>query len=124
MTGTQKTLWIGRGLSLLAMVPFFPSVMMKFTMNPQVIEGMGRYGFQQSSIMTLAILELLSMILYLVPKTSVLGAILVTGYLGGAICTHFRMGENVVMQVAIGIVVWAALYLQDTRLRQLLPLRS
>jgi hypothetical protein len=56
--------------------------------------------------------------------TSILGAILFTGYIGGAICSHLRLGENVFMHVVLGILIWLGLYLRDSRLRDLLPLRK
>ena len=123
MTQTKNMTWAGRIISALVVVPFLPSAVMKVTMNPQVISGMEHFGFPQSSIMTLAVLEILSVLLYAIPRTAILGAILVTGYLGGAICTHFRMGENVLLQVSIGVLAWVGLYLRDARVRALLPLR-
>ena len=61
--------------------------------------------------------------IYLIPTTSILGAILVTGYVGGTIVTHLRVGEPVYVQIALGILVWLGLYLREARLRELLPLR-
>jgi hypothetical protein len=72
----------------------------------------------------LGILELTCTVLYLIPQTAVLGAILLTGYLGGAIATHVRLGEGIIMHVVIGIVFWLGIYLRDSRLRALIPLRS
>jgi hypothetical protein len=65
---------------------------------------------------------LLSVVCYLIPRTAVLGAVLLTGYLGGAIATHARLGEPFVAPIILGVVVWAGLWLRDPRLRALLPL--
>lgn len=75
-------------------------------------------------VIPIAIIEAASVVLYLIPRFSVLGAILLTGYLGGAMATHLRLGEPVVMHVILGILTWGGLYLRDARLRELIPLRK
>jgi hypothetical protein len=72
----------------------------------------------------IAIVELVCVLLYAIPRTSVLGAILLTGYLGGAISTHVRAGEPFILPLAVGVIIWLGLFLRDARLRDLLPLRS
>jgi len=69
----------------------------------------------------LGIVELLSTILYLIPRTSILGAILLTGYMGGAIATHVRVGDAFIAQTAVGIFLWGGLFLRYPALRQMLP---
>lgn len=118
-----KTEWAGRALSALSILPFIPSTLMKLTQNPQAVEGMARYGFPDGALLKLGVVELLCILLYVIPRTATLGAILLTGYLGGAICTHFRASESVIMPIALGVFVWGGLYLRDPRFRQLLPLR-
>ena len=86
-------------------------------------ESLTHLGLQASLIGPLAALELTCLALYLVPQTSVLGAVLLTGYLGGAILAHLRVGDPFVIQALLGVLVWAGLYLRDTRVRALLPLR-
>jgi hypothetical protein len=120
----DKLTWIGRGLTVLIAVPFIMSALMKFRAPPEVVQGMATMGLPESLLLTLAVLEAISILVFLIPVTSVLGAILLTGYLGGAICTHLRVGDNVYAQVLFGIVVWAALYLREPRLRQLIPLKK
>ena len=71
----------------------------------------------------LGILEVACTVIYLIPRTAVLGAILLTGYLGGATATHVRIGEPWFMPVLLGVVVWLGIYLRDPRLRALIPLR-
>ena len=89
-----------------------------------MLEGWNHFGWPAESLLTIGVLELASVLLYMIPKTSVLGAILLTGYLGGAIATHLRMSEPVPQQVVFGVLIWGALYLRDERLRKLLPFRG
>ena len=86
-----------------------------------------RLGFSENVIAPLGIVLITCTILYLIPVTSVLGAILLTGYLGGAVATHVRVGEEVFpifFAGAFGVLLWFGLFLQDARLRVLIPLRS
>lgn len=91
-----------------------------------VVEGTLKVGYPESAIVPLGIVLTVCTLLYLFPRTAVLGAILLTGYLGGAVATHVRMGEGafpVLFPVAFGVLVWLGLYLREPRLRALLPLR-
>jgi hypothetical protein len=74
--------------------------------------------------LALGIVELTATLLYSIPRTSVLGAILLTGYLGGAIATHVRIEEPIYAQAGIGVLVWLGLFLRDARIRELIPLRK
>ena len=118
-----KVVWIGRLISGLVALPFAMSAAMKFTTPPEVLEGMAHLGLPASLIWPLGILELLCVAVYLIPGTSILGALLFTGYVGGAILTHLRIGEPVFLQIALGVLIWLGLYLREPRLRELLPLR-
>jgi len=118
-----KAVWIGRALSFLASGVFLFSAFMKVQGGPQLDKGMSEMGLPASMVMPLAVLETACVVLYLIPMTSVLGAILLAGYLGGAICTHWRVGDMFVIQAGLGIVVWLGLWLREPRLRSLLPLR-
>jgi hypothetical protein len=93
----------------------------KFSGAPQVAQGFEHLGWAPSIAIPLGIVELLATLLYLFPRTAVLGAILVTGYLGGAIAAHVRLGEPFFVQLLLGIVAWGGLYLRDLRIRALLP---
>jgi hypothetical protein len=84
---------------------------------------MNHLGLPASLIVPLGVIELSCIIIYLIPMTAVLGAILFTGYLGGAILTHLRIGEPVYMQIGLGVLIWLGLWLRDPRLRALLPIR-
>jgi hypothetical protein len=84
---------------------------------------MAHLGLSESLLVPLAILELSCALIFLIPATSVLGAILLTGYIGGAICTHWRVGDPFFIQIALAIFVWLGLYLREDRLKALIPLR-
>jgi len=86
-------------------------------------DGMTKYGYPASSAIPILIVEVVCAILYAIPRTAVLGAVLLTGYLGGAVATHVHAGEAWVFPVIFGVLVWLGLYLRDRRVRDLLPLR-
>lgn len=119
----MKLVWAGRVISIVTTLLFVWSAIMKLAPNPQALQGMNHLGLPESLMRPLGVLELLCVVLYLVPATSILGAVLFTGYLGGAILTHLRVGEAVFFQVILGGLLWLGLYLQESRLRELLPLK-
>ena len=123
---SPKMLWTGRILSALPVLVLLFSAVMKLMKPAPVIQEFGRLGYQETVILGLGILELACTVIYLIPRTAVLGAILLTGYLGGATATHLRIGDPLVnyMTVVFGILLWGGLYLRDERLRALLPFRS
>ena len=116
--------WTGRGISILVSLVFMMSSLMKFRGGAEVTQGMAHLGLPESLVVPLAILEMSCVVLYLVPATSVLGAILLTGYIGGAICAHVRVGDPFFLQIAIGVLIWLGLYLREERLKPLIPLRA
>jgi uncharacterized membrane protein YphA (DoxX/SURF4 family) len=120
---SKKVLWTGYVLSALPVLLLLFSGSMKFVKSPQLTEGFTHLGWPGEYALGLGVLELTCTILYAIPRTSVLGAILLTGYLGGAIATHVRIGEPVFMHIILGVLVWGGLYLRDPRLRVLMPLR-
>jgi hypothetical protein len=119
---SKKATWIGRILSILVSLVFFFSAAFKFIDGPQVKEGFAHLGLPERIMLTLGILELTCVVIYLIPPTAVLGAILLTGYLGGAILTHWRVGEPVYTQIILGILIWLALFLREDRLKTLIPI--
>ena len=125
MAISKANLWIGRILGgLIALFLLFDGAM-KLVKPAFVVEGTLKYGYSESTLIPLGIVLVISTILYLVPSTSVLGAILLTGYLGGAVATHVRAGEGpfpIFFPVVFGALLWLALYLRDLRLRALVPL--
>lgn len=121
---SKKIDWAGRIISAAVVLPFLMSAAMKIMKGPEVIEGMAHVGISESLLMTIAALELLCVVLYSIPATAILGAILFAGYMGGTIITHLRIGEAVHLQVLFGVLIWFGLYLRDPRLRELIPLRK
>ena len=119
-----RVVWVGRVISVLASLVFLMSASMKLKGGPELTEGMAHLGLPDSMVLPLAILEISCVVIYLVPPTSVLGAILLAGYVGGAICTHWRVGDPFFVQIALGAFVWLGLYLREDRLRALIPLRT
>jgi len=125
-----RALWAGRVLSGLAIAFFAMDGAMKLANLPIVAETSAQLGWpaDAGTIRLLAALLLGSTLLYAIPRTAVLGAILLTGYLGGAVATHVRVGSplfsHVLFGVYLGFFVWGGLWLREPRLRALIPLRG
>ncbi len=124
MAKVEKKVWVGRVLSLLAALPFLMSAAMKFKGGPEMDQGWAHFSWPPAMLIPVACLELGSVILYLIPQVCILGGIVLTGYLGGAIATHLRLQEPVYVHVLIGLFIWGGLYLREPRLKQLIPLRQ
>jgi hypothetical protein len=124
ITENRKMVLAGRILSGLVVLPFIPSGLFKFMGSPDVIKGFADLGLPLSMRLPLGILETLCVVIYCIPRTATFGAILMTGYIGGAMLTHLRVGQAVWMHIVLGIVVWLGLWLRDARLREILPLRK
>lgn len=120
---SKKILWTGRVMSALPVLALLLSGCMKFSTSPQMTEGFTHLGWPMTLAVMLGIVELGCTVIYLVPRTAILGAILLTGYLGGAIATCVRIGDSWYLQFALGVLLWGGLYLRDPRLRALIPLR-
>ena len=115
----------GRIVSALPVLGLLMSASMKLTHAPQLVtQFVGTLGYPETAMTPIGVVELLSALLYAVPQTSVLGALLLTGYLGGAVATHVRVGEGFGPPIFLGILVWLGLFLRDERIRALLPLRK
>lgn len=96
----------------------------KLNMSADTSRGFAHLGIPESIAFPLGITEALITILYLIPRTAIIGAILLTGYMGGAILTHLRIGEPIIVQALLAILLWFALYLRDAHLRLILSVRS
>jgi len=124
MARSGKVVWVGRVISGLASLTFLFSAFLKVKDGPEVLQGFAHLGLPESMIVPLAILELSCVAIYLIPATSVLGAVLLAGYVGGAICTSWRVGDPFFVQIVLGLLVWLGIYLREPRLKDLIPLRS
>ena len=123
----KKELWVGRIMSALPALFLLVDGGMKLIKPKFVVEATVRLGYPESVIVGLGIVLVACTVLYLVPPTSFLGAILLTGYLGGAVATHVRIGDDlfpISFPVILGALLWGGLFLHDDRLRALLPWRS
>ena len=127
-SGVPKgTLWAARIISGLVAVFLLLDGVMKLMKLPFVVKETMRLGYPESVIFPLGLVLVVCTILYLIPRTAVLGAILLTAYLGGAVATHVRAGEpvsSIVFAIVLGVLVWLGLYLRNPTLRLLVPLSS
>ena len=124
---TRKQLWAGRIISAFPALFLLVDGGMKLVKPAPVVETTVQLGYQESVIVGLGIVLVACTVLYLVPATSFLGAILLTGYLGGAVATHVRVGSGlfpISFPVILGALLWGGLFLRDDRLHALLPWRS
>jgi uncharacterized membrane protein YphA (DoxX/SURF4 family) len=126
-TYSKSLIWIGRFISALPVLMLLMSGIMKFNLPAEAAENMEKVmGWKTEMALGLGIVEIVSTMLYVIPQTAMLGAILLTGYLGGAVATHVRVADWLHMPIPLvaGILVWVGLYLRDARLRDLIPLRK
>jgi len=123
---SKGALWAGRIISALVVLFMLFDSITKILRTQQVIDATVRIGFPVSTIVGIGVTLLISTILYVIPQTSILGAILLTGYLGGATAANVRASPlfNTVFPILFGILAWLGLYLREGRLRALLPLKS
>ncbi len=120
---SKKVLWAGRIASTLPVLMLLFSGGMKLVKPAFVVEEFARLGYTERLALGIGILEVVCAVVYAIPRTSVLGAILLTGYLGGATATHVRIGDPFFAPMVVGLLVWGGLFLRDVRLRALVPLR-
>ncbi len=114
--------WAGRIISALPVLFLLLDGVMKLVKPPFVVEATVQLGYRESVIVGLGVVLVACTIIYLIPRTAVLGAILLTGYLGGAVATHVRVGGplfSIIMPVILGAMLWGGLYLRDERVRSL-----
>ena len=122
-TISRTQLWTGRVLSWLAAAFFLMDAGMKLVKPPFVVQATVQLGYPESCIIGLGVVLLLSTLLYLIPRTAILGAVLLTGYLGGAVATNVRVSAgwfNILFPVVFAAIAWAGLYLRDWRLKTFL----
>ncbi len=119
------SVWVGRVLSALPVLAMLFSATFKFRAPAEVVQIFtGKFGYPPQTLTPLGVVELSCAVLYAIPQTAVLGALLMTGYLGGAVATHVRVSDVWLPPAVLGVVAWVGLYLREPRLRDLLPLRQ
>lgn len=122
-TPTWK-LWTGRVLSAIPVLALLMAATLSFQHSPQVTEGMSQFGYPERLITLVAVLATGSAVLYVIPRTAVLGALFMTAYFGAAVATHLRVGDpGYPLAILMAIFAWGGLWLRDARVRELLPLR-
>jgi hypothetical protein len=115
----------GRIISALSALFLLFDAIIKVLRAAPAVEGTVRLGYPVGVVVPIGVTLLLCVVLYLIPRSSVLGAILITGYLGGAVATQVRVEDLwFLFPVGLGVLVWLGLYLRDSRLRTLIPLRG
>ncbi|HWS71502.1 MAG TPA: DoxX family protein [Thermoanaerobaculia bacterium] len=117
--------WTGRVLSTIAVLFLMFDTVFKFLRPPEVVKGTTELGWPEDVILPLGIICLIMLILYLIPRTTVLGALLWTGYLGGAVATHVRIHNplfsHILFPIYVALLLWGGLWFRDRRVRALLP---
>ncbi len=121
---SKGVLWTSYVFSALPSLLLLFSAAMKFAKPPPVIEGFNHLGIPPTQVDGLGILQVCCVVIYLIPRTAVLGAILLTGYLGGATEASVRVGDAWFATPLIGVFFWGGLFLRDPRLRALIPFRQ
>ena len=121
---SKAWLWTGWIITILPAVALIFSAAVKFVGPEGMLKEFDRLGYKSHHATPLGIVELVCTIIYLIPQTSVLGAILLTGYLGGATATHVRIGDQFISPIIMGVLIWLGLFLREPRLRAILPWRS
>ncbi|HEY9429331.1 MAG TPA: DoxX family protein [Gemmatimonadaceae bacterium] len=120
----KTNLWTGRVLSGIAILFLVFDTVIKLIARPEVAESMQQLGYPTELGFVIGVIELVCLVLYIIPGTSVLGAILFTGYLGGAIATHLRLENplftHILFPTYVAALLWGGLYLRDSRVRVLL----
>jgi hypothetical protein len=124
---SKGRIWTGRIMSALPALFLLVDGIGKLVKPAPVVKGTVQLGYPESVLLGLGIVLLACTVLYVIPRTAILGAILLTAYLGGAIATHVRVGSplfsHILFPVYVAVLIWGGLYLRDERLRALIPLR-
>lgn len=125
---SSRALWASRIMGGIAVLFMLFDTAIKLVRESHAVEGTTQLGYPDGSVQLLGIIEAVCLVLYLIPRTSVLGMVLLTGYLGGAVATHVRLENplfsHVLFSVYIALMMWGSLYLREPRLRALLPFRT
>jgi|HubBroStandDraft_6_1064221.scaffolds.fasta_scaffold967237_2 hypothetical protein len=124
---SRKNLWAGRVISTLVILLMFFDIIAKMIQPAFVLKGATYFGYSVNLIAWIGAILLVCTLLYAIPRTAVLGAILLTGYLGGAIVTHLRVAGHLTFPIGLmfilGVLLWLGIFLREPRLHVLIPLR-
>jgi hypothetical protein len=124
-TVSKGQLWTGRILAIIAVLFMLMDGVMKIVRPPQVIQASGQMGYAASTLPGIGVALLLCIVLFVIPRTAVLGAALITGYLGGAVASQVRIGApafNNVFPILFAVAIWASIWLRFPQLRTVFPL--
>ena len=127
LVASRRTFWTGVVVSTVPVLFLTMDGVMKLFKPEIVVKSTEELGYSEQVIVPLGIVLLVCTVLYAIPRTAMTGAILLTGYLGGAVATHVRVGESafsIVFPIIVGGLIWAGLYLRDSRTSELIPFRS
>jgi hypothetical protein len=122
--GVKARLWGGRALAVVVTLAFLGSALSKLVHVAKVVEGLTKSGIPQGAIVPIGLLEIACLALYLFPRTSILGTFLLTGYIGGAIVTHIIGRQSLVPPLIVGFLMFAAAYLRNPDLQDVVPFHS
>jgi len=121
---SKSGVWAGRIISVLVVLFLLFDSGIKILKLPAAVEGTLQAGYPANTVRPIGVLLLACILLYVIPRTAILGAVLLTGYLGGATATMVRLSNPwFIFPVAVGALVWLGIFLRDPQLRELLPLR-
>lgn len=124
MSKLKKKVITGYILGIIPVLILFMSAFFKFNPNQEALEGMAKSGFPAQIAIPIGIVEVICTLLFLIPRTAVLGAILLTGYLGGAVFSHVRIMEPFFLPIVFGVMIWGSLWLRDERVAKLIPFKN
>ncbi|HET9838490.1 MAG TPA: DoxX family protein [Candidatus Angelobacter sp.] len=125
-SGTVRSsgmVWAGRILSGLIVVALSALNAMGLLHKAESLKHFVAYGYPESAFVPISIVFFVCIVVYAIPRTAIFGAILFTGYFGGAVATHVRAGEPYFFPIVVAVLVWLGIFLRDARLRALVPLR-
>lgn len=125
---SSTRLWAGRIIIALAVLFLLFDAVVKVMALEFAVQATVELGYPERVVSGIGLLEVACLVLYVIPRTSILGAILLTGYLGGAVATHVRVGSplasHTLFPIYVALMLWGGLYLRDGRLRALVPVRK
>ncbi len=127
-SGSKKALWAGRVLSGIAIVSMLFDSLTKILKVDAVVKASAQFGYPVSLLSAIGLILLVCLVIYVIPRTSILGALLITGYLGGAVEANLRIGtplfSNALFPIYFAVIVWGGLYLRERRVREIFSLRK